>query len=229
MAASPQLYQRIYDLFQAPVSRYDCGRKCAPLNEGVPVCCDTGHAIPLVDKHEWDLLKSRTDLWRLYRKRDKESLRELADKHRDCRAVECKGFMHCERDNRSLACRAFPFFPYFPRGEGVAGLSVFWSFEDRCWVQANLQIVEPQFVRDCIAAFELLFEHDKGERDANYEFSGTIRRAFTRMNRLIPLLGRNGEFLAVEPGTHKIRKASWREYQRHETFIDEKPAAAASR
>lgn len=229
MPSTIALYRKIFDTFQAPVSRYDCGRKCAPLNDGVPVCCDTGHAIPLVDKHEWLLLKSRSDLWRPYRARDAQAKEELADKHRDCRAIECKGFRHCERDNRSMACRAFPFFPYITREDELVGLSVFWDFADRCWVQSNLQIVEPAFVRECIAAYELLFDNDKLERDANREHSAAMRRAFTRMDRVIPLLGRKGEYLAIEPRTHKIRRAHWREYARNDTFKDEKPAAPAKR
>jgi hypothetical protein len=229
MPSSIALYQKIFDRFQAPVSRYDCGKKCAPLNGGVPVCCDTEHAIPLVDKHEWLLLKSRTDLWRPYRARDAQAKAELADKHRDCRAIECKGFQHCERDNRSMACRAFPFFPYITRDDELVGLSVFWDFADRCWVQSNLQIVEPEFVKECVAAYELLFDNDKLERDANREHSAVMRRAYSRMDRVIPLLGREGEYLAVEPRTHEIRKAHWREYRRNDTFKDEKPAAPAAR
>lgn len=227
MASSVALYQKIFDTLQAPVSRYDCGQRCAPLNDGVPVCCDIEQAIPLVDKHEWYLLRSRGDLWRPYRARDADAKAELADKHRDCRAIQCKGFRHCERDNRSMACRAFPFFPYITREDELVGLSVYWSFADRCWVQSNLQIVEPEFVRQCIEAYELLFAEDKAERAANREHSATMRRAFTRMGRLIPLLGRQGEHLAVEPGTHRIRRAHWREYGRHATFKDERPAAAA--
>ena len=229
MPSSIELYRKIFDAFQAPVSRFDCGRKCAPLNEGIPVCCDTGHAIPLVDKHEWWLLQSRSDLWHRYVARDADAKRELKDKHRDCRAVECKGFQHCERENRSMACRAFPFFPYITREDEVVGLACFWNFEDRCWVQSNLQIVDPKFVRECIRGYEMLFAADKAERDANREQSAAMRRVFTRWNRIIPLLGRDGEFLAVEPGTHRIRKAHWREYPRHVAFKDEKPAPAAPR
>ena len=229
MPSSIALYKTILDTFQAPVSRFDCGRKCAPLNEGTPVCCDVEHAIPLVDKQEWFLLKSRTDLWKPYRARDAQAIKELSDKHRDCRAVECKGFMHCERDNRSLACRAFPFFPYMTKDDELIGLSVFWDFADRCWVQSNLQIVEPSFVKECIAGYELLFDNDPAERTANRDHSAVMRRTFSRQNRIIPLLGREGEYLAVEPYTAKVRKAHWREYGRNDTFKDEKPAPAAKR
>ena len=45
---TPQDFADIYVGFDAPVSRFDCGRKCAPLNGGQPVCCTTGDAVPVV-------------------------------------------------------------------------------------------------------------------------------------------------------------------------------------
>ncbi len=224
MTQTPDLYRRIYARFQAPVSRYDCGCKCAPLNGGTPVCCSTENTIPIVDKSEWQLLKSRSDLWHLYLKRDPDTLRERKDMHRDCRLVECKGARHCERKNRSMSCRSFPFFPYLTASDEFAGLAPFWDFEDRCWLMNNMQVVDRDFVIEFVAAHEMLFDADKKERAANYDHSAAMRRVFTRWNRLIPLIGRDGSHLAVEPHTHRIRKAHWREYVRHEQFKDEAPA-----
>ena len=42
----------VFDRFQSTVSRYDCGRFCAPLNNGEPVCCSTQNAVPVVHKVE---------------------------------------------------------------------------------------------------------------------------------------------------------------------------------
>ena len=229
MAQTPDLYRRIYARFQAPVSRYDCGRKCAPLNGGTPVCCSTENAIPIVDKSEWQLLKSRSDLWHLYLKRDAATLAERKDMHRDCRLVECKGARHCERENRSMSCRAFPFFPYLTAADEFVGLAPFWDFADRCWLMNNMQVVDRDFVTEFVAAHEMLFEADKKEREANFDHSAAMRRVFTRWNRLIPLIGRGGDYLAVEPRTHRIRPADWREYVRHDQFKDEAPARPAAR
>ena len=52
----------LYKDFNAPISRFDCGRKCAPLNGGEPVCCSTQNAVPVVHKVEFEFLKARTDL-----------------------------------------------------------------------------------------------------------------------------------------------------------------------
>ena len=223
--ASPEIYERIYKMFVAPVSAFDCGAKCAAHNDGVPVCCSTEAAIPIVDKHEWKLLKSRTDLWSEYKAPDKATEKELSDLHHDCVAIECKGFMHCERDNRSMSCRTFPFFPYIDRDGDFLGLSVFWTFEDRCWVQSHLQIVNLRFVDEFVAAYESLFEVDRDEFTANRDHSASMRRVFARFGRPIPLIGRDGLLYKVTPRDHKVMRARFAEFGRWGFY--EKDAAAA--
>ena len=116
----PQDYAVLYDRFKASVSRYDCGKYCAPLNNGEPVCCTTGHAIPIMDKTEFKLLETRTDLWHKFKITNAADRELLSDMHKSCMAAECKGVRHCERDNRSFACRAFPFYPYITREDKLA-------------------------------------------------------------------------------------------------------------
>ncbi|HEX6979143.1 MAG TPA: hypothetical protein VF342_07580 [Alphaproteobacteria bacterium] len=227
MAASPEIYRRIYDNFRAAISRYDCGQKCAPHNNGEPVCCTTKHAVPIVDKSEWKLLRSRTDLWRPYKPQDAAGREIVSTLHKDCKAVECKGARFCERDNRSMSCRTFPFFPYFTRAREFVGLAYYWTFEDRCWIMSNLQVVDPEFIREFIAAYELLFQHDEDEKEGLVEHSAYMRRVFTRWNRIIPLIGRDGGYLAVEPRTHVIRPARLEEFERHGPYKDEPPVPAA--
>ena len=176
MAATPEDYARVYARFTAPVSRFDCGRKCAPHNDGVPVCCSADHAVPIVDKSEYALLKSRTDLWRDYVPKDAAGRKIVADMHAHCDAVECKGVQFCERDNRSMACRAFPFFPYFTREKTLVGLAYYWDFEDRCWIISNLQVVDRGFVREFVDAYEALFAVDEDERAGMIEHSASMRR-----------------------------------------------------
>ena len=204
----PTDFKKVYDRFQANVSRFDCGRFCAPLNNGQPVCCDTNHAIPVVDKPEFELLKSRTDLWRRFKPYDFTSKKIVAELHKGCVAVECKGARFCERDNRTLACRAFPFYPYFNREGELLGLSTYWIFADRCWLISNMQVVERDFIDEFIAAYEYVFERDEEERDAMKRHSANHRRLATRNNQPILLIGRKGGFLKVMPRTHEVRVAT---------------------
>jgi hypothetical protein len=191
---APDDFRQIYDLFQASISRFDCGQKCAPLNGGEPVCCSTQHAVPVVQKVEWELLKSRTDMWTRFKPYDRATRQIVKEIGSSCAAVECRGARFCERDNRSLACRAFPFFPYIDRAGKFIGLAYYWDFEDRCWVISNMQIVEAEFLKDFVKAFELLFERDPEEYDNFKSHSASMRRVFSRRRKPIVFIGLEGGF-----------------------------------
>ncbi len=193
-------FQRIYDRFSAPISKFDCGQHCSPLNGGSPVCCSTEHAVPVAHKVEWHLLKERSDLWHTFKPYDAATRQIVNELAHDCCAIECKGPRFCERDNRTLACRAFPFFPYITRDDQTLGLSVYWIYEDRCWVISNLAKVDTLFVNQCLDAFAILFAADREEYETYREQSASMRRVFTRWKRPIPILTREGTALNVLPG-----------------------------
>ena len=195
----PSDFKQIYDIFSAPVSRFDCGQYCAPLNGGEPVCCSTDNAVPIVDRAEFALLQSRSDLWRRHRPTDAGGKEVVRDLHSSCLAVECKGARLCERENRSLACRAFPFFPYLGRKGDFIGLSIHWTFADRCWVMSNLAVVDAEYRRQFVAAHELLFEKDPSEYELHREYSASLRRVFSRKRLAIPLIGRDGGLFKILP------------------------------
>lgn len=211
----PTHFQQVYDRFQASISRYDCGKKCAPLNGGEPVCCTTEAAVPIAHNSEWQLLKSRTDLWHPFKPIDAATRQIVKETAADCKAIECKGAAFCERDNRTLACRAFPFFPYITREGEFVGLGYFWEFEDRCWVISNLRIVNRKFVKEFVAAHEYLFEQDPQEKEYAENHSATARRVFSRWKRFFPLIGRDGGYFKVLPHGGGIVKARLSEFRAH--------------
>ncbi len=203
---TPDTYRRIFKIFEAPVGKFDCGEKCAPLSGGEPLCCSTGGAIPVANKAEFRFLRSRSDLWRKFTPMDAAG-RKVADELADnCMAMECKGVRHCERDNRSLACRAFPFFPYITREGTMLGLSYYWDFEDRCWLISNLEQVTVTFVRQAMAAFLLLMADDQDEFDVYKEHSASMRRVFSRWRQDIPVLTPDGDALSVKPKGAAVRR-----------------------
>jgi hypothetical protein len=223
----PADFKAIYDRFQANVSRFDCGRFCAPLNNGQPVCCDTTHAIPVVDKPEFSLLNSRTDLWTRFKPHDATARKIVSELHKDCVAVECKGARFCERDNRTLACRAFPFYPYFNREGELLGLGTYWIFADRCWLMSNVQVVERDFVEEFVAAYEYVFDRDKGELQAMMDHSANHRRVATRNNQPIVLIARHGGFIKIMPRTHEVRPATERDMVKTGPYKNPRAYAAA--
>jgi len=231
MAAKPQDFAKIYRRLEASIARrHDCGRYCAPLNGGEPVCCTTAHAIPIVQKSEWKLLKKRTDLWRPFKPFDKTSRTIVDELHPSCKAIECKGAAFCERDNRSLACRAFPFFPYFTKARALVGLGYYWSFEDRCWVLSNLACVDKDFVDEFLAAYELLFAKDADELEAFVEESAAMRRVFARRRAALPVIGRNGKLYKIMPKTKgKLVPAKPSDFAAHGAYASPKAYRKAVR
>jgi hypothetical protein len=197
-------YESIYAGFEAPVSKFDCGQYCAPHNNGQPVCCTTTHCIPVARSEEWKWLQSRSDLWHKYKARNKGEQKIKDELPRDIFLIECKGAAHCERENRSLSCRAFPLFPYITKEWEFVGLSIYWHFDELCWVMSNLQVVERNFLDEFVSTFELLFRRVPGEMETFRDYSASMRRAFSRMKRSIPLLGRDGYYYEVTPSTGKL-------------------------
>src|SRR5882757_886884 len=203
----------LYANFNASVSRFDCGRKCAPLNGGEPVCCSTQNAVPVVHKVEFDLLKSRTDLWSKFKPYDYATRQIVEELTNDCMAIHCKGARHCERDNRTIACRGFPFYPYITRQREFVGIGTYWVFEDRCWMMSNLEIVDAKFVSEFIATY--------------VDFSASARRVYSRWKREIPLLSRTGELMIVEPSSGEIRPGKKKDFPKAAPFDSEKSYRAA--
>ena len=142
----PADFASLYEGFNAPVSRFDCGRKCAPLNDGEPrLLLDPerraggaqGRVRPAEDPH-----RPVVEVQAL-------RLRHQADRGRADQRLHghpLQGRRHCERDNRTIACRGFPFYPYITRERQFVGVGTYWVFEDRCWMMSNLEIVDAKFV-----------------------------------------------------------------------------------
>ena len=227
---SPDDFAAIYKRFNASVSKFDCGKKCSPLNGGSPVCCSTQDAVPVVHKAEFKLLKGRTDLWKRFKPYDHPTRKIVEELHHGCCAIECKGVAHCERDNRTIACRAFPFFPYMTREKKLLGLSVYWGFTDRCWMISNMQIVEREFVREFVDTFEKIFAKDKTEFDTYVRFSADMRRQFSRMKKTIPVLSaEDGRLLIVTPKTGAVREGRKGEHPKFAPFTSDAAYARAIR
>ena len=224
---TPADFASIYENFNAPVSRFDCGQKCSPLNGGSPVCCSTQAAVPVVHKVEFELLKTRTDLWKKFKPYDYSTRQIVEELTHDCCAIECKGAHLCERDNRTIACRGFPFFPYITRERQFVGVGTYWIFQDRCWMMSNLEIVDRKYVEEFIAAYEALFLKDPTEFKTYVDFSASARRVFSRWKRPLALLGRQGELLVVDPPTGAIRPGRKADFPKAQPFTSEKEYRAA--
>lgn len=203
-------FPALYAGFDAPITAFNCGDKCAPYNEnGVPFCCDHRHAVPTAYQAEWEYLQANTDLWHEWESNDPVETAALRKQTPDGQVlIGCRGAAACQRGFRSVTCRAFPFFPYFNTNGEFIGLSYYAEYEDRCWVISNLQLVSPTYRAEFIRAYDALFEQMPEERDNFSYHSKLTRRLFARQGRSVPLLHRNGGSYKISPRTGRMRRVS---------------------
>ncbi|MEA2008749.1 MAG: hypothetical protein U9O54_06475, partial [Chloroflexota bacterium] len=110
MKQPPNAITELYANFHAPIATLDCGKECAPYNEyGIPFCCDTRHAVPMAYHAEWEYLRTNTEMWHLWESKNSEEAESLQDQIPEGQILlECLGPDHCQREFRTIACRAFP-------------------------------------------------------------------------------------------------------------------------
>ena len=94
-------------------------------------------------------------------------------------------------------------------------------------MMSNLEIVDKKFVQEFIATYEALFVKDPSEFTTYVDFSASARRVYSRWKREIPLLGREGELLIVEPSSGNIRPGKKKDYPKIAPFDSEKNYRAA--
>ena len=201
-------FKELYTRFDTPISTLDCGYRCAPYNEyGAPFCCDTRHAVPTAYAPEWVHLEVNTDLWHLWEPENPEDTNCLRAETPDGQVlIECQGHKKCQRNFRSITCRAFPFFPYITKDGEFIGISYYWQYEDRCWVISNLDRVTDTYREEFVEAYDQIFKHAPWELE-NFRYHSIImRRVFGRRNQAIPLLHRLGMTYKVTPRNGRLRR-----------------------
>lgn len=204
----------LYGRFNAPVTEFDCGQKCAPHNpSGKPFCCDICHAVPAAYKQEWDYLRRSTDLWKPWQgnecpadSTDPDELRAETPRH--MLLLACKGPADCQRDFRALSCRQFPFFPYVTSDYRFIGLAYEWVFEPVCWVISNLGAVTDTFRHEFVRVYDDLFARWQAEFDSYAALSEQMREHFSAQKRRIPILHRNGGYYLLSPSSERLRRVS---------------------
>ncbi len=187
---APQI-ERLLTMLQAPVTDFDCGTLCAPTNGGVPVCCHSTSVLPVLYAAELALLQRRSDLWRRHVPHGADAPLQAAARACDVFAV-CKGHLLCERDNRSLSCRTFPFEPYCDHSGEFAGIVFCYDLAHLCPLILGQHAIRDDFVAQCCAMWRQLFAFDDEERRFYAAASARLRRSFGRRHEPIPVFTERG-------------------------------------
>src|SRR5260221_2632957 len=89
-------------------------------------------------------------------------------------------------------------------------------------MMSTLEIVANPFEEQFLAPYEALFIRDPSEFTTYVDFPASARRVYSRWKREIPLLGRQGELLIVEPSSGDIRPGRRRDFPKANPFDTEK-------
>ncbi len=197
----PEDFEDLYKDFHSAPATFDCGKKCAPFNDGEPFCCDSGWVVPIAYRQEWEYLEPRSRLWHEFRPRV-ESEFEMIDEIDTVENtfIECRGVKHCERDNRSVSCRTFPYEPYFDTGGNLLGLVFNRVMEDKCYMVDRHSVVTKPFIRSFLRFFTRLFEKLPSERDLYMEQSRIYRNKMSRRKKSVVVLTPKGPYQAAYRG-----------------------------
>jgi len=213
----------LYADFDTSISELDCGQMCAPHNpSGKPFCCDICHAVPAAYSSEWEALKDATELWHRYRgdecasPPDSEPARPVTDSDMPPGMIPlaCLGPDRCERENRLLSCRQFPFFPYVTSDYRFLGLAYDWEFESVCWVLSNLGRVSEAYRQSFVRTFDRIFALFQDEFESYALRSEEIRLHFASKRRRIPLLHRDGGYRLISPRSERVRRVEVNQLQK---------------
>ncbi len=217
LVSSEQNIENLYQKFDAPISKIDCGKKCSPYNErGVPFCCDTKHVVPAVYEAEWSFYQGKTELWHLWAPEDNDLFQQMqADTPDGMLLAECLGHKYCQRDFRSMACRSFPFFPYITSKNEFVGLTYYWEYQDRCWVISNLETITDEFRVQFVKAYSHIFEIYPNEKITFASYSEQMRAIFAVEGRLISVLHRDGNFYKITPQSEQTNQIRGEQYEKY--------------
>ncbi|MBI5935946.1 MAG: hypothetical protein HY867_19745 [Chloroflexi bacterium] len=213
---TPAHLRALFDGFNSPIAKLDCGKKCAPHNpNGKPFCCDICHAVPAAFKSEWTYFQATTDLWHPYRADDCPAPRVTeagravrdADLPSGMLLLACLGPDRCQRDFRALSCRAFPFFPYVTSDYRFLGLACEWEFESTCWVISNLHAVTDEYRAEFLRAFDHLLATFDDVFENYAAHSERLRADYSSRRKRFPLLHRNGHAYLVSPRSERMQRA----------------------
>ena len=197
----PDDFVSLYRDFQSAPARFDCGKKCSPFNGGVPFCCDTGWVVPIAYVPEWKLLQKRSRLWHEFRPRTQDELKMVDDvEPKDGIFIECRGAEHCERHNRSVSCRAFPYEPYFDAGGNMLGLIYNRVLEDKCYLVDRHRVATRDFIASFLRFFGRLMEKLPSEKELYMEQSRNYRRLMSRRKKPVVVLTLKGPYRAAYRG-----------------------------
>lgn len=185
-----------FSFLEEPVTDFDCGTLCRASADDTPYCCSAEHAVPLLYRAEFELLKAKGDLWHEWKPVSAEDKELKKTSGRDQVFCECKGAAHCIRAQRSVSCRTFPMEPYIDRRGAFVALTFLADFTQKdpdtgrikCPLTRRPKDIRQAAIDSHYGFWEKIMLRRPEEFETYEDTSKKLRRERDRTGRPIPLL-----------------------------------------
>jgi hypothetical protein len=150
---------RFYRLLSAKMIDFDCGKICAPKNDGIPYCCDNVSCVPILFREEFNWHQKNGKFWKRMPPVNKR-IKKYIDESEDYYVFsKCPGVAGCKRTKRSLNCMMFPFEPYVNKKGEVLGLTQIDGDASDCpLTRKPKNAFNPLYISNSIKFWKELFE-----------------------------------------------------------------------
>lgn len=186
----------LFQFLEEPLTSYDCGTLCKDQYKGVPYCCSSEHAVPLLYKAEFTYLKSLGDLWHEWKPITADDKELKKSESKDQIFCECKGVAHCVREQRSISCRTFPLEPYIDRRGVFVGLTFLQEFTGKdpdtgkikCPLTRKAKDIRQEAIDSHFMFWEKIMLRRSEEYETYVDTSKKLRRDRDRSGRTFTVL-----------------------------------------
>ena len=179
---SEKQLKRFYKLLSVPMIDFDCGKLCAPKNDGIPVCCENEGVVPILFNEEYKFHWNNGKFWKRMPPVTKE-IKKFIDEAEDYYIfAKCSGHEGCERSKRSLCCRTFPLEPHVNKDGIVTGLAYAKARDIDCPLIGRPQsIFNPEYIQNVIRFWQEMFEYYPEEQEMYIDESKKRERRIKKL------------------------------------------------
>lgn len=173
--------RRFHRLLSVRMIDFDCGKLCAPNNNGVPYCCDRESVIPVLFSEEYNWHRKKKKFWEKMPVRTEEDREFVEDSYPYYAFSVCPGHKDCIRSMRSLNCMTYPFEPQVSRDGTVLGLIYQDQENGPCSLKGKPErIYNPKYISNAIQYWQEVIDSIPDEKDMYIDESRRRERRYKR-------------------------------------------------
>ncbi len=176
--------ERFYRLLSVRMTEFDCGKFCAPKNDGIPVCCENEYVTPLLFHEEYRWHRQKSKFWKRASLKNKD-IRKMVDESASYYVYAfCPGPGDCQRTKRSIVCRTFPFEPQVDKNGKVLGLVYINTGTENCSLIGQPQkAYNPKYIANSIKFWQELLDLYPPEKELYIDESRKRERRYKRKGK----------------------------------------------